>query len=308
MNCSNLSLFLTSCRRERWKSKATVNSFHLHSFLSFSDNPLSNDFAVRQQFPIGDAFYKFAFQSRTNLLPTPEFIEIIENRQHSVCQSCLRDGRALNLSLAHILNGCRGRYVQYTQRHNDVQKIIVDYMKKLLCIEEIYTDKSLHLTNMPDDIRRLRPDVVAWANNRSKCYIVEVSVPYACQSFGNNSLMTVYQHKKEKYRPLINFIQRLNIQVQLFVIVVSSLGAVHHDTITDINRLFPIRKVNSTIIKRVSRAALTGSMKIWLSCHHQDSGPLSDSSGSLPSSQAPDPNGTESINYSDDSSNDDLEH
>lgn len=241
-------------------------------------------------------------------MPTSKFFEIIENRQHSVCQSCLRDGRALNLSLAHILNGCRGRYVQYTQWHNDAQNIIVDYMKKLLCIEEIYTDKSFHLTNMPDDIKRLRPDVVACANNRSKCYIVEVSFPYACQSFGNNSLMTVYQHKKDKYRPLNNFIQRLNIHVQFFVIVVSSLGAVHHDTITDISRLFPIHKVKSTFIKRVSRAALIGSMKFWLSCHHHDSGPLSDSSRSIPPSQAPGPIVTESIDYSDDSSNDDLYH
>lgn len=150
-------------------------------------------------------------------MPTPEFIEIIENGQHSVCQSFLRDGRALNFSLAHILIGCRGRYVQYTQRHKDEQNIIVDYMKKIICIEEIYTDKSFHLTNMPDDIKRLRPDVVTWANNHSKCYIVEVSVPYACQSFGNNSLMTVYQPKEDKYRPLINFIQRLNIQVQFLL-------------------------------------------------------------------------------------------
>ena len=278
-NCKNLSLFLTERRRDRWKSKLAANTFHLHSLSAFNNNPLSNDYAVRQQYPVSDTFFKFAFQSRANLLPTPEFVEIMNNRQHSPCELCLRQNKSRNQSLAHILNGCTAKYQAYTQRHNKVQAAIVKHVRNLHDVDEIYCDRSLHLNELPDNLKRLRPDIVIWLNNRSKCFIIEISVPYACQRDGEDTLSMVYNQKKDKYRDLINHIRGLKIQVQLFVIIVSSLGAVYKDSLTDINHLFLYKSIGKTVIRSVSRAALIGSLKIWFECPHRSSDHMANSSG-----------------------------
>ena len=118
-------------RRNRLKSKFAANTFHLHSLSAFNNNPLSNDYAVRQQYPVSDTFFKFAFQSRANLLPTPEFVEIMNNRQHSPCELCLRQNKSRNQSLIHILNGCTAKYQSYTQRDNKVQAAIVKHVRNL---------------------------------------------------------------------------------------------------------------------------------------------------------------------------------
>ena len=263
----NLSLFLTERRRDRWKSQLSQCSFHLHSMLSFIDNPLSNDFAVRQQYPVSDRFFKFAFASRANMLPTPEFIECMTNQHHTPCPMCLQENKSRNQSLAHILNGCRSKFNSYTIRHNDVQKVIVDNIKSLNGIQEIHTDKSLHLNDMPDDLKLLRPDIVAWFNNRSRCVLVEISIPYGCQRWGDDSLSTVYTQKKDKYARLVNHIRNKGIDTELYVIIASSLGAVFSKSINELNKLFHPFVRSKSIIKRISRSALIGSMNIWFSYH-----------------------------------------
>lgn len=130
-------------------------------------------------------------------------------------------------------------------------------------VEEVNCDHSLHLDCVPDNLRLLRPDIIAWHNNRSKCSIFEISVPYAYFSWGEDSLKKVYEHKKEKYRELVEFLRNRNIAVQLYPIIVSSLRAVYKDSITDLNRVFTVRSKCKTLIKRLAVNALWGSLKIW---------------------------------------------
>ena len=260
----NIALFLTSRRRDRWKKAMIKQTFHLHSLFSFDDNPLSNYFAVKQQFPVSDTFIKFALASRSNLLPTPEFDEIINNKSHIYCPMCLRQGKQCIQSLAHILNGCVGKYKEYTERHNRISKIIVDRLKEMTEIKEIHTDKTLHIQDLPLELQHLRPDIIAWSENRHKCFLIEISVPYAKINHDGNTLENVYAHKKNKYASLVNVIRDKGITVDHITVVVSSIGAIWKDSCSDLKGLCNGNlKIWKTLIKSISANAIIGSLNIW---------------------------------------------
>ena len=143
--------------------------------------------------------------------------------------------------------------------------MLVEYLKDRGDIEEIHEDKTINFPDLTEDLRRLRPDIVAWSNNRNKCIIIEISVPYGKKNWESDTLADVYSHKKEKYSELVNFLRDRNIDVTFGVIIVSSIGAVFRESINDINRIINVKKQAKTAIKRISACAVLGSMKIWLS-------------------------------------------
>ena len=286
-----VSLFLTNRRRDRWKSHLQKQSFHLHSFFSLSNNPLSSEFLIKQQFPINDEIIKFALKARTNNLGTTEFDELINGRQHTPCPSCLSHGKHCIQSLAHILNGCTCKYHDYTIRHNRIQNILVEYIKELAGIEEIYTDNSIHMAGIPEDLAKLRPDIVSWFSNRSKCVILEVSIPYATIQWNSDTLENVYNHKVLKYNGLVTHLRSQGINVTYGAIIVSSVGAVFQESINDINRIFINRKVCKTIIKRLAINAIIGSINIWKNRTHYQSSPITD-----PNTHEVDLNGPQILN------------
>lgn len=88
-------------------------------------------------------------------MPTPEFDEIINNKSHVYCPLCSRRGKQCIQSLAHILNGCVGKYTEYPKKHNRISKIIFNRLKEMTDIKEIYTDKTLHLPDLPSEMQYL---------------------------------------------------------------------------------------------------------------------------------------------------------
>ncbi|WP_334097073.1 reverse transcriptase domain-containing protein, partial [Helicobacter typhlonius] len=259
----NISLFLTNQRRSRWNAAITSPSMHLHAFYSLKDNPLSSKFLIKQQYPMNDTIVKFAIKARTNNLGTPEFDELINGKEHTPCPNCLKHGKSCIQSLSHILNGCICKYPEYTGRHNRIQSIIVQHVKELPDVEEIYTDNSIHLPGIPEELARLRPDIIAWIKNRSKCIIIEISIPYASKQWNADTLETAYNHKMNKYSSLITFIRNQGINVVYGAVIVSSVGAVYQESIKDINRIFIDRKKCKTIIKRLAINAIIGSLDVW---------------------------------------------
>lgn len=129
-------------------------------------------------------------------------------------------------------------------------------------IEEIFSNHTVQIPSMTDDLKLLRPDIIAWQANRSRFTILEVRVPFAEFNWGNDSFKKVYDHIKDKYSHLIEFIRSQGINVNFYFVIDSSLGAVFKDSITDLNRFVSDRKVCKTLIKRLSAVALWGSFKI----------------------------------------------
>ncbi|KAK8835388.1 hypothetical protein M9Y10_003753 [Tritrichomonas musculus] len=213
--------FIKSLRKESWKTKLSCNSFHLHSFASLKENPLSNYFLLRQFNPPTDILFKFVLKGLLNYLGTPEIDELFRNVSHAPCPSCLNHGHNHIQSLKHILNGCVSRYRQYTERHNRLQFIILEYIRILSDVEDIYCDRSIQMDGLPDNLRLLRPDIVVWHNNRNKCTLFEINVPHAYTNWGDDSLKKVCVHKLNKYRELMEFLRSRNIEVQIYPVIVS---------------------------------------------------------------------------------------
>ena len=266
-NSKKVSLFLTSQRKKFWANCASKQTMHMHSLYSFANNPLSNSCIVNNNHPVSDSFIRFAIKGRVNILGTPEFDEIIHNVPHTPCPLCSFTGANATQSLAHILNGCVKRYPLYTKRHNRVQNVIVDAIKDLPNVSEIHRDSKISIFNLPDDLKLLRPDIVAWDQNRKNCIIVEISVPYATINWGLDTLKSVYDTKRNKYNRLIEFIRNEGIEVSFYVIIVSSLGAVLEESRLDINSLVRCKKKAKTLTKKISANAIIGSMEIWNNFH-----------------------------------------
>lgn len=262
----NISLFLCTRRRDRWKKLMCNDSFHLHSMYSFDDNPITNEFLIRQNWPIQDNIFNFAMRSRLNMLPTPQFDEIINGKDHVFCPLCLSQGNQCIQSLAHILNGCVGKYRYYTARHNKVLDIIGEFLKSRDDVVELYKDKALHIDDLPSELSGLRPDIVAWSNERTKCILVEIGVPYATHNMHGDKLEEVYSIKSNKYLPICNHLRSKGIAVEHYTVIVSSLGAVYKESLKELKSLVRFNtKAFKTLIKRISMNALIGSMDVWQS-------------------------------------------
>ena len=161
---------------------------------------------MRKLNSVCNALFKFAIKSRTNLLGIPEVNELNNNLPQVYC---LNHGRSSIQSLKHILNCCVIRFKLYTERHNRLQSILLEYVRKLPGVEEISCDHTIHFIDLPDELRLVRPDIVAWHDQSRKCSILEISVPYSHNRSGEDSLKSDYEHKKEKYSVVKKFLNIL---------------------------------------------------------------------------------------------------
>ena len=60
----------------------------------------------------------------------------------------------------------------------------------------------------------------------------------------------------------------LNIHVEFYVIIVSSLGAVYDESRLEINKFINDKKRAKSLIKRISANAIIGSLEIWRNFQH----------------------------------------
>ena len=173
-------------------------------------------------------------------------------------------------TLAHRINGCKQNMQWQTRRHNNIQNIILGYMKERL-------DKNMnHRTNITvnlegkhledNNVKDLKPDIVSWDKNG--IILVEFNCVYANTGRDGNKLDNAYENKTKKYDDLVKACKKLyKRKVTLYVIIVSSLGAIHKKSQQDIKNLLRIApketKLCSTIFRRLSLTACIGSYFIF---------------------------------------------
>ena len=257
---SNANKALLHLMREKWKEELCKDTFHLHTFQSLRDNNLSTAFMNRIQNPAKDSFFKFVCKARTNTLPTKEFIAIMQGRESPKCSKCHEN---INESLQHILNGCAANVRLIMDRHNAIARYINDEMRKTYSeLKYSALDATIQEVDIQEN-RRLKPDIQLWNENRTKVILVEINVPYATQWQGQHSLEEKYNIKVEKYRDLTRELRARGVRTELFVIVVSSLGALYKESQSAIFRMFTDEKKAKSICRMISGMALNGSYKIW---------------------------------------------
>ena len=110
----------------------------------------------------------------------------------------------------------------------------------------------------PGKVEHNRPYMVLWDLKNRKCTIIEISVPL------DTNLELAYKRKQQKYMSLICQLKQLSWRYtySIIVITVGALGAVPKNLEENLQCLGMQRDRIQTIINRLQRAALLGSVKI----------------------------------------------
>ena len=255
------------CDRHR---KALISSdFKGHSFNTLINSKTSNYFFTQCKYPISDTLARFTILSRTNNLSTGEILH--KNKPGIFDGKCHRCHRNLNDSLMHRLNGCHIIKNWFIPRHNAILKEVIksiqekDRENKLI----INFDKPIRKNHLrlPERTNRLKPD--AWFFSDDTLNIIEVNSPYGSlkdTNEGKISSLTIRRKEKlEKYKDLVEDCNNtFNCNTNLYVIVVSSLGAIPKETYKDIKALLHNDKYKAKLTsKRCSMVALRESFKIY---------------------------------------------
>lgn len=154
----------------------------------------------------------------------------------------------------------------------EYKKKIIEILKERPGIQEIFEDRTINIPDIPENLKKLKPDIVAWSNNRSSCIMIEISVPYGKKNWEAYTFAEAYKHKKEKYADIVNFLRDRKIDATFYVIIVSSIGAIFKESNKNINCIVTSKKKAKATIRRISVNAIIGSMNIW----HRISSPNKD--------------------------------
>ena len=179
---------------------------------------------------------------------------------NSTCRIC----KSAEESLFHLLCSCPvlAPTLYLTVCHNQVTRII--YQELMNHDRVIYKPPEVTRTEdkeiwwdvyvtMPGNVEHNRPDMVLWDLKNRKCTIIEISVPL------DTNLELAYKSKQQKCQ-LQQLYQRYTYSI--IVITVGALGAVPKNLEENLQCLGMQRDRIQTIINRLQRAALLGSVKI----------------------------------------------
>jgi hypothetical protein len=251
--------------RPRLYEKLIAHATHGATYTTLEDNPLSNKMLIDRKAHRSDAFFRFTVAGRADCLPTPANIERWYGKEPTTCHHCDKGHRA---SLAHILNACTSNYQEMTQRHNRlsdvVRKAIIDY-RTTPRTSDIHENTNVKLDGLSADVRDQRPDLHFETEDTME--LIEISCPYGQISHNENTLTKVYHAKRDKYQQLAHEIERIQGKhVRITVIIVSSMGAIYHESLDALIALLGIAKKTELIGRigrRMSETVIVGSMNIW---------------------------------------------
>ena len=204
---------------------------------------------------ISDSITKFAFKARLGSL----FTGIIKAKRHptdynGTCPLCGDIETA-----HHILNGCQHKKHVFSKRHDEVVKIIRDFLNsKRIITHANQVVRNRDYERLNGETSTLKPDLWWWVNNTLS--IVEFTIPYGSISNVNelptSTLDLRRQQKLSKYKPLMEACKaQFNCDVNLYVIIVSSLGALPKETIND------LKLITGSNWKRIAKRMVSTSLR-----------------------------------------------
>jgi hypothetical protein len=174
---------------------------HGQSFQTFHNSKISNFYVGNCRAPVSDGLVRFSLRARNDMLWTPARKAIaLKNQFESANCGC---GNQRFCNLLHILNNCGYSMSKMTERHNMVQRRLVEAVMKHRKIGEndimqnkrISLEKFESLRNIElNELRTQRPYVYFWTRTDDqvrnqeawKLFIVEFSIP-----FGRGSMMNL---------------------------------------------------------------------------------------------------------------------
>ena len=130
------------------------------------------------------------------------------------------------------------------------------------------TTKGKNNERLRGEVSKLKPDLWWWQQN--DLYIIEITVPYGMLSDNNDenrrisTLETRRKQKTEKYKELVKECERqFGCKVRFSVIIVSSLGALPKETVSELRKFTMNKRKLNLLCRRIVGASFTDSMLIY---------------------------------------------
>ena len=235
-----------------------------HTFHTLKKCNISNYFMTQYKSTLPDDIVTFGILARTNSYMTGQ-ISRLSNRNNDRSlgtDRCKRCGG--NDSLRHRLNDCEKLKNKFKTRHDYVVKEITEMLKlvhgqsTLLNLDCMVRDKAGR--GLTGENAHHKPDIWYY-NSEDRMTMIETTVPYGdIDEDGTSSLDKRYRQKMEKYRSLVNDIkEQWNINVDYYVIVISSLGAWQNDSLKNLRTLATDRRTWIRFAKRITICTIRGS-------------------------------------------------
>jgi hypothetical protein len=143
------------------------------SFCTLGNSKVSNFFISNPKAPNADSLMRFTIRARNDTLWTPaRKAMIFKNEGFDTRCSC---GNHRFCDLLHILNNCPYNMKEMTQRHNMIQEVLVEAIRKHRKVQEdeILTNKTISNGRFTKDLGmptinlsedKQRPDIHFWAD------------------------------------------------------------------------------------------------------------------------------------------------
>lgn len=238
-------------------------SMHGHSFVNLDNAPDSNYLIGNYTNKLSDKIVSFMIAARTNTLFTGYISHLNGIHNGPKCPYC----GACNEHdiLFHKLNNCTPAKYMYTYRHDLVSETLRKQAEMSYQGATIRLNKTVRVPGMPaltTEEANLRPDITIITEK--EIHIIEISCPYDMPKDDDTTALDfTYKTKKEKYEELRKQCeQHYRRKCKTYVVIVSSLGVVHKDTIMDLRHLFRFRKKTKSLnylTRRISTVAVIGS-------------------------------------------------
>jgi len=257
------SQILMKRNSEKARDILMQDGMHGHSLINLVNASDSNYLLGNYTNKLSDKIISFMIAARTNEMYTGYISHLNGKKTGPKCPHCSASGE--KDTLFHRLNDCKSARAWHTYRHNLVATEIVKQARVSFPSASIRQGQTVRVHGMPDLITeegRLKPDITIITPSEIK--LIEISCPYDTpKDNGTTALDVTYTHKKEKYEELRRQCEaHFRRTCKTYVVIVSSLGAIHKDTIVDLRHLFRFRKKTKSLnylSRRISTAAIIGS-------------------------------------------------
>jgi len=245
-----------------------------HSFTTLTNSPLSN-FMMKPNTLMADSIVRFTIKARTNSLVTGSLLSMrnrnADDDENITTLRCTKCGQTETLN--HILNGCMHKKFLYTKRHDAVQNILRDYLTNT-CRMNVHANQTIRgrgSERLEGDCASLKPDLWWWNGNH--LFIAEFTIPYGmltnADDNDNNPVSTLTIRRNEKTEKYSNLVEeckkQLHCDASLLVYIVSSLGALPHETLAELKKVTRSDKEAGKLAGRMVAASLRESMMLYYS-------------------------------------------
>ena len=209
---------------------------------------------------VSDKLVQFIVKGRLQLLETQAMLATYYPTVHDKkCPAC---GFTPDTT-SHVLGSCRAFRTMYIERHDRTVDHIHDQIMKCTGHKhnQILKNKCIIGPMFGAEpflgIQHNKPDICIIDNRLKECTIVEVSHPY------DAFIETCYNHKFDKYMELCLHIQESGYRCTIIVLVIGSLGLVHHRFVSGMCKIGFNKAVAKGIAKYLSISSSIGSRRVW---------------------------------------------